>query len=74
MSEYQYYEFRAIDRPLDEEEIDELGELSTRAEIRANRVALNQVRQLPDSEVRRLQVRGSARLTAFVRGQLGSHS
>ena len=33
MSEYQYYEFRAIDRPLDEDEIDELRELSTRAEI-----------------------------------------
>jgi hypothetical protein len=33
MSEYQYYEFRAIDRPLDEDEREELGELSTRAEI-----------------------------------------
>ena len=33
MSEYQYYEFRAIDRPLDEDERDELRALSTRAEI-----------------------------------------
>lgn len=33
MSEYQYYEFAAIDRPLDEEEMDELRGLSTRAEI-----------------------------------------
>jgi hypothetical protein len=33
MSEYQYYEFRAIDRPLDREEMDELRALSTRAEI-----------------------------------------
>jgi hypothetical protein len=35
MSEYQYYEFRAIDSPLSEEEIDELSALSTRAEITA---------------------------------------
>jgi hypothetical protein len=33
MSEYQYYEFRAIDRPLSQEEMDELRDLSTRAEI-----------------------------------------
>ncbi len=33
MSEYQYYEFRAIDRPLDSKEMDELRALSTRAEI-----------------------------------------
>ncbi len=33
MSEYQYYEFRAIDRPLGQEEMDELRTLSTRAEI-----------------------------------------
>jgi hypothetical protein len=33
MSEYQYYEFRAIDRPLDEDEQEELRALSTRAEI-----------------------------------------
>jgi hypothetical protein len=33
MSEYQYYEFLAIDRPLTEDEIDELRELSTRATI-----------------------------------------
>ena len=33
MSEYQYYEFRAIDRPLSEKEMDKLGALSTRAEI-----------------------------------------
>jgi hypothetical protein len=33
MSEYQYYEFRAIDRPLNDDEMDELRKLSTRAEI-----------------------------------------
>src|SRR5262249_19354166 len=33
MSEYQYYEFRAIDRPLDGKQMDELRALSTRAEI-----------------------------------------
>jgi hypothetical protein len=33
MSEYQYYEFRAIDRPLGRKEMDELRALSTRAEI-----------------------------------------
>jgi hypothetical protein len=33
MSEYQYYEFQAIDRPLTQKEQDELGELSSRAEI-----------------------------------------
>ena len=35
MSEYQYYEFLAIDRPLDEDEQAELRSLSTRAEIDA---------------------------------------
>jgi hypothetical protein len=33
MSEYQYYEFQAIDRPLNEKEMRELRTLSTRAEI-----------------------------------------
>ncbi|MEK7395785.1 MAG: hypothetical protein AAB116_02500 [Candidatus Poribacteria bacterium] len=33
MSEYQYYEFRAIDRPLTQTEMKELRKLSTRAEI-----------------------------------------
>jgi hypothetical protein len=33
MSEYQYYEFQANDRPLTEKEMDQLRELSTRAEI-----------------------------------------
>jgi hypothetical protein len=33
MSEYQYYEFRTIDKPLDESEIDELRDLSSRAVI-----------------------------------------
>ncbi|MGH7136447.1 MAG: hypothetical protein ACREHD_11960 [Pirellulales bacterium] len=33
MSEYQYYEFAAIDRPLTEEELEEVGALSSRAEI-----------------------------------------
>ena len=44
-----------------------------RDQIRTNREALTAVRQLPDSEVRRLQVRGSARIVAFLRGQLTSH-
>jgi hypothetical protein len=33
MSEYQYYEFQAIDRPLTKREMDELRALSTRADI-----------------------------------------
>src|SRR4051794_14325826 len=33
MSEYQYYEFRAVDRPLSRAEMDELRALSSRAEI-----------------------------------------
>jgi len=33
MSEYQYYEFRAVDRPLSERELRALNALSTRAEI-----------------------------------------
>lgn len=33
MSEYQYYEFRALDRPLSREQMAELRQLSTRAEI-----------------------------------------
>ncbi|MGH3914955.1 MAG: hypothetical protein ACRDTC_16340 [Pseudonocardiaceae bacterium] len=33
MSEYQYYEFLAVDRPLDERQVDELRTLSTRARI-----------------------------------------
>jgi hypothetical protein len=35
MSEYQYYEFQAIDRPLTEKEMGELRKLSSRAEITA---------------------------------------
>jgi hypothetical protein len=37
MSEYQYYEFLAVDRPLTSKEQAELRELSTRAEISATR-------------------------------------
>ncbi|OJW14702.1 MAG: hypothetical protein BGO49_17090 [Planctomycetales bacterium 71-10] len=33
MSEYQYYEFRALDRPLDRKAMDDLRKLSSRAEI-----------------------------------------
>jgi hypothetical protein len=33
MSEYQYYEFRAVDRPLTQAQMQELRRLSTRAEI-----------------------------------------
>jgi hypothetical protein len=35
MSQYQYYEFRAVDRPLTDKEQAELRQLSTRAEISA---------------------------------------
>ncbi|MEY2571212.1 MAG: hypothetical protein QOE63_1562, partial [Acidimicrobiaceae bacterium] len=43
-------------------------------EIRANRRRLRAIRQIPDGEVRRLQVRGSARFTAYLRGQIGGHA
>jgi hypothetical protein len=33
VSEYQYYEFVAIDRPLSARQLDEVGALSTRAHI-----------------------------------------
>jgi hypothetical protein len=33
MSEYQYYEFLALDKPLTSKQREELRELSTRAEI-----------------------------------------
>ena len=35
MSEYQYYEFQAIDRPLSNAEQDEVRALSSRAEVNA---------------------------------------
>ncbi|MGH9188134.1 MAG: glycosyltransferase family 2 protein, partial [Acidimicrobiales bacterium] len=41
------------------------------AEVRAHRRALRRIRLVPDSEVRRLQVRGSARFGAYLRGQIG---
>lgn len=37
MSEYQYYEFLAMDRPLNDRELDELRSLSTRADITSTR-------------------------------------
>ena len=37
MSEYQYYDFRAIDRPLTSSQRAELGKISTRAEISSTR-------------------------------------
>ena len=37
MSEYQYYDFRAIDRPLTSVQRGELGKISTRAEISSTR-------------------------------------
>ncbi|MCU1485015.1 MAG: hypothetical protein JWN67_1761 [Actinomycetia bacterium] len=40
------------------------------SEIRARRTSLRAVRQFPDSEVRRLQVGGSVRVRAYVRGEL----
>jgi hypothetical protein len=36
VSEYQYYEFLAIDRPLAKKQIDEVRRWSTRAEITSN--------------------------------------
>ena len=39
--------------------------------IRRKRKAIRGFRTVPDSEVRDLQVRGSARVSAFVRGQIG---
>ena len=46
--------------------------LRRRGEIRARRKALAAQRAVPDRDVRRLQVRGSARFSAFLRGQLGA--
>ncbi|QYG93955.1 glycosyltransferase family 2 protein [Iamia sp. SCSIO 61187] len=40
--------------------------------LRRRRRAIARSRAVPDAEVRELQVRGSARLTAFLRGQVGS--
>ena len=42
------------------------------SEIRAARRAMRSLRRVPDGEVRRLQARGSARFTGFVRGQLAA--
>src|SRR5438067_1498164 len=38
MSEYQYYEFLALDRPLTQRQMAELRKLTTRAEITPNRL------------------------------------
>lgn len=43
-----------------------------RGETRRQRKALAAVRTLPDSDVRRNQVRGSARMAAFLRGRIGT--
>jgi GT2 family glycosyltransferase len=43
-----------------------------RGEIRRRRSRLAAIRTVPDREVRTFQVRGSARLSAFLRGQIGS--
>lgn len=40
-------------------------------QIRRKRKAIRRTRTVSDGEIRDLQVRGSARLTAFVRGQIG---
>lgn len=42
------------------------------ASLRRRRAHLNGLRRVSDSEIRSLQVRGSARVAAFVRGQLAS--
>jgi hypothetical protein len=39
MSEYQFYDFRAIDRPLTSSQRTELGKIWTRAEISSTRFA-----------------------------------
>ena len=43
-----------------------------RGEIRRQRSALAKIRRVPDRDVRKMQVRGSARLSAYLRGQIGS--
>jgi GT2 family glycosyltransferase len=48
--------------------------LARAGEIKANRRRLASLRQLPDSEIRRLQARGSTRVVAFLRGQIGGAS
>jgi GT2 family glycosyltransferase len=40
-------------------------------ELRAARKAVRSIRRVPDREVRRLMVRGSARFNQFLRGQIG---
>ncbi|HUP69510.1 MAG TPA: glycosyltransferase family 2 protein [Acidimicrobiales bacterium] len=42
------------------------------SELRQARKAIHGYRGMPDSEVRRLQARGSARFSGFIRGQLAS--
>jgi hypothetical protein len=37
MSEYQYYEFQAVDRPLSRQQMAEIRALSTRAEVTSTR-------------------------------------
>ena len=39
MSEYQYYEFQAIDRPLTKDELEQMRALSSRATISATHFA-----------------------------------
>ena len=43
-----------------------------RGETRRQRKNLSRIRRVPDREVRTMQVHGSARLSAFLRGQIGS--
>jgi hypothetical protein len=38
MSEYQYYEFQAIDRPLTDEQIAKLRSITSRSEITSTRL------------------------------------
>jgi len=45
--------------------------LRRHAELRVRRRRVQQSRRVPDSEVRRLQVHGSARFASFLRGQIG---
>lgn len=45
-----------------------------RRDLRVERARVRAYRRFPDSEVRRLQARGSARVNAFLRGQLAAGS
>ena len=55
MSDYQYYEFLALDRPLTSKQREELRQLSTRAEITATRFTNEYHRGSPVPAARQLR-------------------